>query len=62
LKEKKIALAAVECPVLFTVHFITGYFRPRMKSDLESGTSLIIDRYAYSGVAFTAAKEVKTFV
>jgi thymidylate kinase len=33
-----------------------------MKSDLESGTSLIIDRYAYSGVAFTAAKEVKTFV
>ena len=52
----------MECPALFTVHFITGYFRPRMKSDLESGTSLIIDRYAYSGVAFTAAKEVKTFV
>lgn len=30
---------------------------PRMKSDLESGTTLIVDRYAYSGVAFTAAKE-----
>ncbi|XP_077987993.1 thymidylate kinase-like [Glandiceps talaboti] len=30
---------------------------PRMKQLLENGTTLIVDRYAYSGVAFTAAKE-----
>ncbi|XP_074650888.1 thymidylate kinase-like isoform X2 [Tubulanus polymorphus] len=29
---------------------------PKMKTLLESGTSLIVDRYAFSGVAFTAAK------
>ena len=29
---------------------------PRMKSLLESGVSLIVDRYAYSGVAYSAAK------
>lgn len=27
-----------------------------MKEDLESGTTLIVDRYSFSGVAFTAAK------
>ncbi|XP_064620680.1 thymidylate kinase-like [Lineus longissimus] len=29
---------------------------PKITSLLESGTTLVIDRYAYSGVAFTAAK------
>ncbi|KAK3589944.1 hypothetical protein CHS0354_034966 [Potamilus streckersoni] len=30
---------------------------PRMKDLLSRGTTLIVDRYAYSGVAFTAAKQ-----
>nr|XP_022341382.1 thymidylate kinase-like isoform X1 [Crassostrea virginica] len=30
---------------------------PKMRTLLESGTTLIVDRYAYSGVSFTAAKE-----
>ncbi|XP_062602100.1 thymidylate kinase-like [Saccostrea cucullata] len=30
---------------------------PRMKKLLEAGTTLIVDRYAFSGVAFTAAKQ-----
>ena len=30
-----------------------------MKSMLESGTTLVVDRYAYSGIAFTGAKQVK---
>ena len=29
-----------------------------MRRDLMSGTTLVIDRYAHSGVAFTAAKKV----
>ena len=29
-----------------------------MKEDLLSGTTYIVDRYAFSGVAFTAAKQV----
>lgn len=29
-----------------------------MKRDLESGTNLIVDRYVYSGVAYSAAKFV----
>ncbi|XP_019859308.1 PREDICTED: thymidylate kinase-like [Amphimedon queenslandica] len=29
-----------------------------MRRDLKSGTTLVIDRYAHSGVAFTAAKKV----
>ena len=29
-----------------------------MKKLLEEGTTLIVDRYAFSGVAFTAAKHV----
>lgn len=35
---------------------------PEMKQILHSGTSLIVDRYAFSGVAFTAAKKVSLFV
>ena len=30
-----------------------------MRTLLESGTTLIVDRYAYSEVSFTAAKEVR---
>lgn len=29
-----------------------------MRQRLEAGTTIIVDRYAFSGVAFTAAKEV----
>lgn len=32
-------------------------FLPKIMSTLYSGTSIIIDRYAFSGVAFSAAKE-----
>lgn len=32
----------------------------KMKSMLNAGVSLIVDRYAYSGVAYSAAKEVCT--
>ena len=31
-----------------------------MKELLREGTTLIVDRYAFSGVAFTAAKYVST--
>ncbi|XP_006811655.1 thymidylate kinase-like [Saccoglossus kowalevskii] len=30
---------------------------PRMRKLLQDGTTVVVDRYAYSGVAFTAAKE-----
>ncbi|KAJ1723036.1 hypothetical protein LPJ53_002608 [Coemansia erecta] len=30
----------------------------QMRADLESGTTLIVDRYAFSGVAFSAAKRL----
>ena len=29
----------------------------KMRSKLESGVTLVLDRYAFSGVAFTSAKE-----
>ena len=29
-----------------------------MKKKLDAGTTLIVDRYSFSGVAFTAAKQV----
>lgn len=32
-----------------------------MKRDLTSGQTLVIDRYAYSGVAYTAAKKVEHY-
>lgn len=31
-------------------------YRALMESKLTSGTTLIVDRYSYSGVAFSAAK------
>ena len=33
--------------------------RSKIRTSLLSGTTLVIDRYAYSGVAFTAAKQVR---
>lgn len=33
-------------------------FRPSMKEKLCQGVTLVVDRYAFSGVAFTSAKEV----
>lgn len=32
--------------------------RPTIRSLLEKGESVIVDRYAFSGVAFTAAKVI----
>ena len=31
---------------------------PKIMSTLQSGTNIVIDRYGFSGVAFSAAKEV----
>lgn len=32
-----------------------------MRDLLRSGTTIVVDRYAYSGVAYTAAKEVVSY-
>jgi len=37
-------------------------FRPLMKQKLEQGINLVVDRYAFSGVAFTSAKPVSVNV
>ena len=34
--------------------------RQRLLSTLAAGTTLVVDRYAFSGVAFTAAKGIPT--
>jgi hypothetical protein len=34
------------------------YFREGIKRDLLAGTNIIVDRYVYSGVAFSAAKVI----
>ena len=36
------------------------FCRPQMKELLQAGTTLVVDRYSYSGVAFSAAKQVST--
>uniref|UniRef100_D3Z3R3 dTMP kinase n=1 Tax=Mus musculus TaxID=10090 RepID=D3Z3R3_MOUSE len=33
------------------------FFRPLIKAKLNQGVTLVLDRYAFSGVAFTGAKE-----
>ena len=38
-----------------SVLFVT---RPLIKEKLDQGISLVVDRYAFSGVAFTSAKPV----
>ncbi|XP_070688508.1 thymidylate kinase [Pempheris klunzingeri] len=44
-----------------TVHLLFSANRwelvPLMKKKLEEGTTLVVDRYAFSGVAFTSAKQ-----
>jgi len=42
---------ATQCPFLLTV-----FRRSTLQQTLEAGTSVVCDRYAYSGVAFTSAK------
>ena len=37
---------------------IISYFSKTLKKLLYGGTTVLVDRYAFSGVAFTAAKEV----
>ena len=44
--------------IFFYSYCVWIFFSPKMRTLLESGTTLIVDRYAYSGVSFTAAKEV----
>uniref|UniRef100_A0A8B9DR49 dTMP kinase n=1 Tax=Anser cygnoides TaxID=8845 RepID=A0A8B9DR49_ANSCY len=56
-----IVLQAVEL-VFFEVGSVTYFFfsmvfRPSMKEKLRQGVTLVVDRYAFSGVAFTSAKE-----
>jgi len=36
-----------------------AFYRSRMQKLLNAGTTLVVDRYAFSGVAYSAAKEVK---
>ena len=43
---------------LYCLDFFHGSGRQAMLSALQSGTTLIVDRYSYSGVVFTAAKEL----
>lgn len=40
-------------------HVFFYLFRPLMKKKLEQGITLVVDRYAFSGVAFTSAKPVR---
>lgn len=42
--------------------FIYSRFRPKMVKLLESGISVLVDRYSFSGVAFSAAKNVSISV
>eukprot|EP00794_Sanderia_malayensis_P010847 gene10847-12000_t len=55
--EKKIELDDLEVHKLFSKN--RWEFNEQMRQDLKSGTALIIDRYAYSGVAYTLAKSIK---
>ena len=41
---------------LLTLIVLIFNFSDEMKRDLLNGTTLVIDRYAYSGVAYTSAK------
>lgn len=39
-------------------HVLCFSHRPWMRKKLEEGTTLVVDRYAFSGAAFTSAKPV----
>lgn len=41
------------------LHLIDLVHRPRIKDKLSNGITLIVDRYSYSGVAFSTAKGVR---
>lgn len=43
-----------------TVNIVT-YASEAIKKDLLAGTTIVVDRYVYSGVAFSAAKVVTTW-
>lgn len=53
--EKKVELEDHAVHLLFSANRWESV--PRMKALLSSGVTLIVDRYAFSGVAFTGAKE-----
>ena len=43
---------------LWALYLCCGYGREAMLSALQSGTTLVVDRYSYSGVVFTSAKQL----
>lgn len=53
--EKKIELEDHAVHLLFSANRWESV--PRMKALLSSGVTLVVDRYAFSGVAFTGAKD-----
>lgn len=52
--EKECELHDVAVHLLFSAN--RWEFLPLMKEKIEQGTTIVVDRYAYSGVAFTSAK------
>ncbi|XP_061834503.2 thymidylate kinase isoform X1 [Nerophis lumbriciformis] len=48
--------AAQSSPIKTKKLHLSPHCRPHMKSRLEQGTTLVVDRYAFSGAAFTSAK------
>lgn len=59
LQEKDTKLTDEGAHLLFSVN--RWEMRDQILSDLEKGITLICDRYAYSGVAYSAAKVVNSF-
>ena len=43
---------------MIVLHGANSYFSSTIVDSLKKGTTVIVDRYAYSGVAYTAAKKV----
>ena len=43
------------CKCVLVVYSFTRHY---VAEQLQQGTNLVVDRYAYSGVAFSAAKKV----
>ena len=55
-----IETLSIQCPQRCIVRIWTRYYecREELLRNLENGVSLIVDRYAFSGAVFTAAKRV----
>ncbi|KAJ1528846.1 hypothetical protein ONE63_007218 [Megalurothrips usitatus] len=53
--QKKIHLPDKAVHLLFSAN--RWELEPKLREKLESGISLVVDRYSYSGVAFSAAKK-----